>query len=57
VDTATLHLGATPFSIYNTSAPEQITHLFSNAANRVVICERQFLDRNVYGRPTRDRCA
>ena len=44
-DTAALHLGATPFSIYNTSAPEQITHLFSNAANRVVICERQFLDR------------
>jgi len=44
-DTAALHLGATPFSIYNTSAPEQITHLFTNAANRVVICERQFLDR------------
>ncbi len=44
-DTAALHLGATPFSIYNTSAPEQITHLFSNAANRVVICERQFVDR------------
>ena len=44
-DTGALHLGATPFSIYNTSAPEQITHLFANAANRVVICERQFLDR------------
>jgi long-chain acyl-CoA synthetase len=44
-DTAALHLGATPFSIYNTSAPEQITHLFSNAANRVVICERRFLER------------
>ena len=24
VDTAAMHLGATPFSIYNTSAPEQI---------------------------------
>ena len=44
VDTAAMHLGATPFSIYNTSAPEQISYLFSNADNRVVICERQFLD-------------
>ncbi len=44
VDTAAMHLGATPFSIYNTSAPEQISYLFSNADNRVVVCERQFLD-------------
>ncbi len=43
VDTAAIHLGATPFSIYNTSAPDQISHLFSNAENRIVICERQFL--------------
>jgi long-chain acyl-CoA synthetase len=45
VDTATLHTGATPFSIYNTSAPEQIKHMFTNAGNRVVVCETQFLDR------------
>jgi long-chain acyl-CoA synthetase len=44
-DTAALHLGATPFSIYNTSAPEQIAHLLWNASNRVLICERQFLER------------
>ncbi|WP_431955653.1 AMP-dependent synthetase/ligase [Nocardia lijiangensis] len=44
VDTAALHLGATPFSIYNTSSPEQITHLFGNAENNVVITERAFLD-------------
>ncbi|WP_067839509.1 AMP-dependent synthetase/ligase [Nocardia lijiangensis] len=44
VDTAALHLGATPFSIYNTSSPEQITHLFGNAENKVVITERAFLD-------------
>ncbi|WP_255280697.1 DUF3515 domain-containing protein [Actinomadura madurae] len=31
-DTAALHLGATPFSVYNTSPPSQIAHLFSNAA-------------------------
>ncbi|WP_378729798.1 AMP-dependent synthetase/ligase [Nocardia brasiliensis] len=45
IDTAALHLGATPFSIYNTSSPEQITHLFTNAANKVVVTEQVFLDR------------
>src|SRR3954471_16317842 len=44
IDTATLHTGATPFSIYNTLAPEQIAHLFSNAGNKIVLCEQQFLD-------------
>ena len=42
-DTAVLHLGATPFSIYNTSAPEQISYVFSNARNDVVLCERRFV--------------
>lgn len=45
VDTAALHLGATPFSIYNTSSSEQITHLFTNAANKVVVTEQAFLDK------------
>jgi long-chain acyl-CoA synthetase len=44
-DTAAMHLGATPFSVYNTLAAEQIAHLFSNAENRVVICEAAFADR------------
>ncbi|HSZ06314.1 MAG TPA: AMP-binding protein [Solirubrobacteraceae bacterium] len=44
-DTAALHLGATPFSMYNTSAPEQIAHMLWNASNRVLMCERQFLER------------
>ncbi|MFC9993789.1 AMP-dependent synthetase/ligase [Nocardia sp. NPDC127526] len=44
VDTAALHLGATPFSIYNTSSAEQITHLFTNAENKIVITEPVFLD-------------
>jgi long-chain acyl-CoA synthetase len=44
-DTAVIHLGATPFSVYNTSPANQITHLFENADNRVVICEAAFLDR------------
>ncbi|HWH44014.1 MAG TPA: long-chain fatty acid--CoA ligase [Thermoleophilaceae bacterium] len=45
VDTAALHLGATPFSIYNTSASEQIAYLFGNARPRVVVTEAQFVDR------------
>src|SRR5215475_4524632 len=42
VDTAAFHLGAVPFSIYNTFAPEQIRQVLSNAASRVVVCEEQF---------------
>ncbi|MGH3647141.1 MAG: AMP-dependent synthetase/ligase [Micromonosporaceae bacterium] len=45
VDTAALHMGAIPFSIYNTSSPEQISYLFSNAENRVVITQSDFLPR------------
>jgi long-chain acyl-CoA synthetase len=43
VDTAVFHLGATPFSLYNTSTPEQIQFQVGNAGNRVVVCEEQFL--------------
>ncbi|MEV4414806.1 AMP-binding protein [Catellatospora sp. NPDC049609] len=45
VDTAAAHLGAVPFSIYNTSSPAQIAHLLANAQARVVICEEQYADR------------
>jgi long-chain acyl-CoA synthetase len=45
VDAAAMHLGAVPFSIYNTSAPEQIEFLLADAANRVAITELAFLDR------------
>lgn len=44
-DTAVLHTGATPFSIYNTFTAEQISHLFANAGNRVVITETQFVEK------------
>ncbi len=44
-DTAAIHLGATPFSIYNTSAPEQIAYILDNAATNVVVCETAFLER------------
>ncbi|MFW0792967.1 long-chain fatty acid--CoA ligase [Gordonia sp. CPCC 205515] len=43
VDTAALHLGAIPFSIYNTSSPDQIEYLFGNAENAVVVTEQVFL--------------
>ena len=45
VDAAAMHLGAVPFSLYNTSAPEQIEFLLADAGNRVVVTERTFLDR------------
>jgi long-subunit acyl-CoA synthetase (AMP-forming) len=45
LDTAAMHLGATPFSIYNTSSPEQIAYLLGDAANRVMIVEAAFMDR------------
>ncbi|SUE28838.1 fatty-acid--CoA ligase [Nocardia farcinica] len=44
VDMAALHLGATPFSIYLTSSPEQIAYLFDNAGNSVLVAEERFLD-------------
>lgn len=43
VDTAAVHLGAAPFSVYNTSSVDQIAYFFANAENRVVVCEEQFL--------------
>jgi long-subunit acyl-CoA synthetase (AMP-forming) len=45
IDAAVMHLGATPFSIYNTSSPEQIAYLLGDAANRVFVLERAFRDR------------
>ena len=44
LDTAAMHLGATPFSIYNTYTPEQIAYLLGDAANRVMIVEAAFMD-------------
>jgi long-chain acyl-CoA synthetase len=44
LDTAVMHLGGTPFSIYNTASPEQIAYLLGDAANRVFIFEDAFRD-------------
>jgi long-subunit acyl-CoA synthetase (AMP-forming) len=44
VDLAATMLGATPFSIYPTYAPNQIQFVVSDAGARVAVIERRFLD-------------
>jgi long-chain acyl-CoA synthetase len=44
-DSAALHLGATPFSIYNTYAPEQIQYQLRDSEARILVTEKAFLDR------------
>src|SRR3954468_24952732 len=44
-DAAAMHLGATPFSIYNTYTADQIAFLVEDAAPRVAVTEPQFLER------------
>jgi long-subunit acyl-CoA synthetase (AMP-forming) len=43
-DCAAMHLGATCFSVYNTSSPEQVEYVVGNAGNRVLVTEQAFLD-------------
>src|SRR6476646_8398622 len=45
VDAAAMHLGATPFSIYNTYTADQIAFLVEDAAPTIAVTEPQFLDR------------
>ena len=49
IDTAAMHLGATCFSVYNTSSPEQIEYVVADAANRVIVTEPAFLDAGAGG--------
>src|ERR1700751_2268297 len=42
-DLGAMMLGAVPFSIYNTYAPEQIAYVISDAGARTVICEQLYL--------------
>ncbi|MEA2439874.1 MAG: hypothetical protein QOH76_1298, partial [Thermoleophilaceae bacterium] len=44
VDTAAMHLGATPYSVYNTYTAEQIEYLASDAANSILVTEEAYLD-------------
>ncbi len=43
-DCAAMHLGATCFSVYNTSSPEQVEYLVRDAENRVIVTEQAFLE-------------
>jgi long-chain acyl-CoA synthetase len=42
VDTAALHLGAVPFSLYNSSSAEQLAYVLADAAPRIVVTETAF---------------
>ena len=44
LDVAAMHLGAVPFSIYNSSAPDQIAFLMRDSGARIAIVEEQFRD-------------
>ena len=43
-DAAALHLGAAPFSVYNTYVADQIEYLVKDAGNRLLVTERAYLD-------------
>ena len=43
-DCAAMHLGATCFSVYNTSSPEQVEYVVGDAANSVIVTEQAFLE-------------
>ncbi|MEA2431321.1 MAG: long-chain acyl-CoA synthetase, partial [Thermoleophilaceae bacterium] len=44
VDTAAMHLGATPYSVYNTYTAEQIEYLVQDAGNTIIVTEEAYLD-------------
>src|SRR4029079_3820647 len=44
-DLAVMSLGAVPFSIYLTSAPEQIAYVIEDAGAKVAIAEAEYVDR------------
>jgi long-chain acyl-CoA synthetase len=43
-DAAAMHLGATCFSVYNTSSPEQVEYVVRDAGNQVIVTEQAFLE-------------
>jgi long-subunit acyl-CoA synthetase (AMP-forming) len=45
VDFAAVHVGAVPFTIYNSSSPEQIAHQLDNADARVVVTQPDFAEK------------
>jgi long-subunit acyl-CoA synthetase (AMP-forming) len=49
-DLGAMMLGATPFSLYNTYTPAQISYIVGDAEARILICEQQFLPHVVEAR-------
>ena len=45
VDAAAMHLGALPFSMYNTSSREQVEFLLRDSGAKIAVVESQFRDR------------
>jgi long-chain acyl-CoA synthetase len=45
VDTAAIHLGAAPFSVYHTNPAEQIVPLLENSGARVLVTEPAYVER------------
>ena len=44
-DAAAIHLGATPFSLYNTYTAEQIQYQVEDAGARILVTEEAFAER------------
>ncbi len=44
-DTAAMHLGAPGWSLYNTSAPEQMAHALEVTGSRVLVTEQAYVER------------
>src|SRR5262245_40990811 len=51
IDLAAIHLGAVPFTIYNSSSPEQIVHQLENADAKVIFTQQAFLPQVREARP------
>jgi long-chain acyl-CoA synthetase len=45
VDAAAMHLGAIPFSVYNTSSPEQVEFVVRDSGARIAVVEEDFRER------------
>lgn len=44
VDTAVMMLGAVPFSLYNTSSPDQLAYVLADAGVKTIVAESAFLE-------------
>jgi long-chain acyl-CoA synthetase len=53
-DAAAMHLGAVPFSIYNTYTADEIEHLVNDAGCAIAIIEQEFADKILAARDASD---